>query len=619
MCGISGVVGFSGFDPISARKRVAGALARMGHRGPDGVGMRDAAGAVFGAARLVVRGPRGGLQPLVGPGGWLVACNGEIDNHRALRRDLEAKEHEIEGESDVDVLPFLFAEFGRAAVEMIDGPFALAAWNPATRRLILARDRAGEKPLFFHQGEHRVWFASELAAIASDPALELEVDRGAISAFLQRGFFTSPATPVVGVSKVAPGEVVEFGESSLLRARVANWIPRATSGAPPTVESFARAFHAAVRSQAEVDVPYGVFLSGGLDSSLVAASAVRSASAPPRTAFCVRFHESSYDEGERARHVARALGLPLEEVWLGSSELRAIVEDLVVTAGEPLADPAWAPTAALSRLARSSVGMVMCGEGADEVLGGYPTYLGIGLARGFSRLPRPMRIALVATALRMPDSEKKVTLPFLVKRFVRYVDLDPVARHRAWTGFADEAALSSLGLEAPVEPTISGDRLGELSRIQKLDYDGLLSECLMTKSDRAAMRYGLELRCPFLDRHVLELAAEIPESERVRGFETKIFLKKLARTLLPESVVAARKRGLSVPISAWLRTELSDWAGDRLSDSCLHDAGIEPARALALLEAHRRRQADLGRPIWALAVLATWLRWFRERRSTDSG
>jgi asparagine synthase (glutamine-hydrolysing) len=510
----------------------------------------------------------------------------------------------------------MYRELGDQFVERLVGAFALAVWDARAHRLLLARDRAGERPLFYHlsgEGDERtVRFATEIAALTRDGTAALTRDSEAIFHYLRYGCFAAPLTPFREIRKVAPAQVVSFDPKTVETRRYWRWSAPESEKRAPSVEAFDQTFRQAVLRQSEIDVEYGVFLSGGIDSSLVAAVArsVRSGFRP--RAYTLRFEDPSYDEGNFAGEVAGLLGCEQVTVWVKPESLPSEIAGLVRMVGEPLADPAWVPTALLSRRAAQDVKLALCGEGADELFGGYPTYLGAQWADRFNRLPPLLRSALRSVINRWPPSDKKVTLSFLLKRFVAAAEQEGMARHRLWTSNLPPALLRRLGLPdaAPDPETDSAGLL--LDRVQRCDLETSLAEGLLTKADRASMGSALELRAPFLDRAVMEFAATLPVDERVRGITTKVFLKRYAHRYLPGKIVERKKRGLSVPLSRWLRGPLRDWAGSRLLDDRLARAGVDPNGVRALLDEHTRRQADHARALWTLITLDEWLRWCEE-------
>ena len=608
MCGICGIVGFGEVPEVhQIRARVDAMLDALRHRGPNATGARGADDAVLGATRLAVRGIAAPDQPSVdAPTGVIVVCNGEIDNHKELRRWLEGRGRSVPAGSDVEVLPGLYLELGDAFVERLAGAFALAVWDPRSRRLLLARDRAGERPLFFAALPGQFRFASEVAALRESGGVSPQFSGEGIRGYLQFGNFAAPRSPFAHIEKVAPGERLVRDASGLQRSRYWRWSVTRCAKRVPSLEDFDSVFREAVRRQSDMETQFAVFLSGGLDSSLVAAVARSLRPELPLRAYTVRFDVESFDEGDVAATVAQRLGLEQRSVWVRPEDLQSELPALVRRVGEPLADPAWLPAALLAREAARDFRMTLVGEGADELFGGYPTYLGALLAQRFNRLPGAFRTLLRRAVNALPASEGKVTVSYLLKRFVRDAGVEGMARHQLWNSQISPELLERLGVAPaplPGEPPPEGDLM---DRVQQWDLEVPLAEGLLTKADRASMSSAMELRAPFLDVAVLEFAASLPVRERVRGFTTKVFLKRYAARYLPGNIIHRRKRGLSVPLGRWLRGPMRDWAAASLEGRHLEPLGLRPAGARAIFQEHLDRKADHARALWTLIVLSHW-------------
>ncbi len=612
MCGVCGVVSFDGRgdDGPRAGREVEVMLQALAHRGPDDVGSKPSGAAMLGATRLAIRGLAAGQQPLEdAASGVLAVCNGEIDNHRELRAWLEARGRRTPLETDIAVIPGLYAELGDAFVERLVGAFAIAVWDPRAGRLLLARDRAGERPLFFTADAQSARFATEIAALAAVPELRLTPDPAALRAFLRFGYFESPTSPFAEVRKVGPAEVVVLDREGVRRRRYWRWSLGAEPTRPPDSDRFDAVFCEAVRRQSEVDVPYGAFLSGGIDSSLVAAVARRVRPEYPLRAFTLRFQEHSYDEGAFAQRMAARLGIACDAVWVTPVVFPQVLAELIAHSGEPLADPAWVPTALLARRAAEDVKVALVGEGGDELFGGYPTYLGALLAERYAALPARVKATCRRLAEVWPPSDKKVSISFLLKKFVAAAGGDGMARHLEWTSNIGPGLLARLGIKERAASAWDAGGMTLLDTVQRHDLETSLAEGLLTKADRASMHSALELRAPFLDEDVLAFAASLPSGDRVRGLTTKVFLKRYAGRYLPRDIVHRRKRGLSVPLSRWLRETLYEWAEARVGSDRLSTVGIDRAAALRLLAEHRGKRADHARALWTLIVLSEWLEW----------
>jgi asparagine synthase (glutamine-hydrolysing) len=612
MCGICGNVAFSSLtSPEAAYLRVSAMLRSLSHRGPDATGQVAMGFAVFGATRLAIRGlndqPN---QPITdAESGVITVCNGEIDNHRELRGWLAERGRPVQQETDVAVIPGLYLELGEAFARRLVGAFAIAVWDSRNRRLTLVRDRAGERPLFYARNQNEIIFATEIAALVGYGRLPVNVDHEALRKYLQFGIFPAPDTPFVEIRKVVPGEVIQFDVGGMRREPYWRWQITETVKERPSIDAFDRTFRTAVARQTDVDVNFGVFLSGGIDSSLVSAVVRSLHPKRPLKAYALRFEEKSFDEGRFAMAVAKRLKMELVTVQVKPADVRDGLKSLISLVGEPLADPAWIPTALLAHRAAQDDKIVLVGEGADELFGGYPAYIGAVVAERFARLPGWLKSAIRRVVDVLPLSEKKVTISFLLKRFVEGTGWTGMTRHRLWASNITPTLLRQLGV-APIDLESHDAADGDLlNRAQRWDLETLLAEGLLTKADRASMSSALELRAPFLDEGVMEFAKSLRIEDRVQGFKTKVFLKRYARRYLPNNIVSRRKRGLSVPISSWLRGPLKEWAIATLEKGRLEQVGIHTSAAIELFSEHWQRKADHARAIWTLLVLGEWLDW----------
>ncbi len=620
MCGICGIVSISGErQPESVRLRVNAMLQALSHRGPDDVGLHASDSAVLGATRLAIRGGDDGKQPLVDEASGVIAvCNGEIDNHKELRKWLAERGRPVKQATDVAVIPGMYLELGAAFAEKMIGAFAIAVWDPRDRRLTLIRDRAGERPLFFTQTTDNVIFATEIAGMVSEGKLPVTFDKPALQRYLQFGLFASPSSPFASIQKVPPGGIVQIDATGIRHSSYWRWKNVETAKQKPSLDEFDKIFRAAVRRQSDVDVDFGLFLSGGLDSSLV--SAVTRSLYPERVlkAYTLRFKVESFDEGDFAETVATSLKLEPVQVWVQPEDLPKALSLLIKTGGEPLADPAWLPAALLARRAAEDVPMALVGEGADELFGGYPTYIGAGVAERFANLPAWLRNAIRRVVESLPVSDKKMTISFLLKRFVQGADLGGMTRHELWMSNITPPILQRLGIPLPASRADDAGAGLLLDRVQRWDLESFLAEGLLTKADRASMSSALELRAPFLDESVMAFAASLPVADRVQNFSTKIFLKEYALRYLPKSIVHRRKRGLSVPIGRWLRGPLRDWATKALGNQRLEQIGVRTPAAMELLSEHCENRADHARALWTLIVLSEWLDWVAKETCSAS-
>jgi asparagine synthase (glutamine-hydrolysing) len=610
MCGIGGLLmNQRESSPGEIARQVQAMLFAMRHRGPDGQAEYADGHLGMGANRLAIRGIDQVQPPLfVHESGVVVACNGEIDNHRTLRAELAEQGHAITSSSDVAVIAPLYLEKGLGFLEHLDGVFALALWDPAEQRLILARDRTGERHLYYATSAQGFWFASELAALQLAAPADATMDRQSLAYFLRSGYCPSPRTPFAQQFKVCPGEMIVRERSKTRYMRY--WAPPIGRKpvAPPSTAAFDTIFRNAIARQTDVDVDYGVLLSGGLDSSLITAVARQVRPERQLKAYCVRFEESSFDEGSNAQTVARLHDCPLTTVTLGAHQVPQMLRQLIHTTGEPLADPAWLPLFHVTERAAFDVKMLLGGEGADELFGGYPTYLGALWSPRYDRLPAPLRNGVRRLVNALPVSDAKVAVSFLLKKFIAGQAHQGLMRHLFWNANLSPEWIQRLGMDWPAEQAEHREQ-SLLDLVQAYDFGHSLPDALMAKADRGGMCHGLELRAPFLDRAVIEYASTLPPDARIQRLRTKAFLKDYARRYLPPEIVERRKRGLSVPLGQWLRGPLRDWASEKLAGEALRDAGIRTDAALALMEQHQQRQGDHARGLWNLIVLSEWLEW----------
>jgi asparagine synthase (glutamine-hydrolysing) len=603
MCGIYGMVGFDA--ALHRPDRLADMGAQLRHRGPDDSGRRVEARAAFGVERLRITDLRAeAAQPFSDPSGhvWL-SGNGAIYNTAALRQRYAA--YPYRSRSDIEPLVPLYLDRGIAAFAEIDGMFAVAIWDGRTGSLLLARDRAGEKPLFWRRVGTEIWFASEIQAVLREDDRP-PLDRSALADYVRLGYPREPRTMLEGVTKVPAGTAVVFAGPQPSSHRY--WRPEAIEtadiDAAPAASELERVLIAAVERQIVADVPVGVFTSGGVDSALLAVLARRRL-ARLRT-FTVGFRDRSYDERGDASQLAGALGCEHFEIGLGDDELREAFDVVSSGIAEPIADPAILPTYLLARVARAHVGVVLSGEGADELFGGYPTYLGHQVVRPYRMIPAPVRRLVRAGVGRLPASHAKITLEFLLRRFVTHADEDLLERHVSWfgTGLPGGVLAAPHGAPQPLDRAGSAD---PLRQVMLFDFRTYLPDNLLAKNDRATMLVGLESRAPFLDRDVVSFALGLPTHFRVRGLRTKWLLKRVADRYLPAGTVGRRKRGLSVPIASWLNGGLRGETDRLLDRGRLQAGGVFDAEQVArLLDEHRAGRANHARGLWPLVVFERW-------------
>jgi asparagine synthase (glutamine-hydrolysing) len=592
---------------------VAAMGAALAHRGPDGDGTRTIGDATLGCRRLAIIDVAGGAQPLANETGDVVAvCNGEIYNHATLRERLVARGHRFRTRSDAEVLPHLYEEHGADLVHELEGMFGFAIWDAGTRRLVLACDRMGEKPLYHAASGGRVYFASEPKALLRAGAAARDPDWPALAAYLCQGYVPWPASAFSGIAKLPPGGRLVHDTAGIRLDRywqAANWCgaPALDLGPEEAAEQVRTELARSVEVALMSDVPLGVFLSGGLDSTAIAALA--RPHVDRLATFSIGFDVRGFDELGYAGLAARTLGTRHRTLTVTPGLFLDGVQTLGQRLDEPLADPALVPTFLLSQMAREDVKVVLVGEGGDELFAGYPTYLGAGLASRYRRLPPALRTALSAATRSLGASAGNTTLRYLARRFVEEATASPAVRHRAWTGCMSPARLAEIvapgsPLVIPPEPTAFEART-EVDGLLALDLEGYLPDDLLVKLDRAGMAASLEARAPFMNHHLVELACRLPVMLKLRGLETKRVLRRALAGIVPRSIARRTKRGLTVPLAAWLAGPLHRFAADTLGR--LDHRLVRESAVRQLLGDHVARRRDNRRELWSLIMLQLWL------------
>jgi asparagine synthase (glutamine-hydrolysing) len=587
-------------------------LDRMGdtlrHRGPDDCGAFRSSHAAVGVQRLAIvdRRPQA-RQPFVAPDETAVlACNGEIYNAPAVRARFPR--YPFRSRCDVEALVPLLLEEGAAGLDGAEGMFGLALWRPTDRHLVLARDRAGEKPLFYTEVDGEVWFASEIQALLVHPDNPPAVDGLGLAQYLSLGYTLEPQSIFRGIHKVPAGASLTFRGGPAPCSRPIACPEISLPGSPAASRTRLRSLlQNAVAKQMRADVPVGVFTSGGMDSAIVTSIAARTASRPVHT-FTAAFVDAHHDESAHARRLARELGTRHIDSRIGEADLETAFDALMKGMAEPLADPALLPTYLLAQTAREHVGVVLSGEGADELFGGYPTYLGHRAAAWYGTLPIPIRRTAEAAAARLARSHRPVAPSFLAQRFTAHAAEPWLQRHLAWFGTGLARYLPAAAQRAVISGLPATRDDDPVAAAMALDYGTYLREGLLVKLDRAPMLSSLETRAPFLDPNVTAFAQGMAPNQTVRGLQTKVLLKEAAAGLVPAWVLRRRKRGLSVPIAAWLNGGFRAEADRLLHPEKLLCTGV--LRGLPIdqfLKEHRAGLANHARLLWPVVVLQAWL------------
>ena len=614
MCGIAGFLAPAG--QRADRRLIERMVATLRHRGPDSVGYHVEGRVALGVARLRVVDLATGDQPQANEDGSVqVVLNGEIYNHAALREALRGAGHRFVSRSDTEVVAHAWEEHGPRGVTLFDGMFAVAVWDDRTERLWLARDRMGEKPLYYAEGAGGIVFASELRAVLAHPSVARSLDPCGLSRYLAYDFVPDPHSLVRGVRKLGPGEALSRrdGETVVSRYWDIPFRPEPAVDERRWEHEIRARLDESVRRRLAADVPVGCFLSGGLDSSAVTATAARQR-AGIRT-FSVGYAEGRHDERRFARLVAERYATRHEELVISGDDARGLVPDVGALMDEPLADMSFIPLHLLARAARASVTVALTGDGGDELFAGYPTMAADWWHRGFGRLPRAARVGLVRAARRLPDRLDGL------REFLLAVDYAPDARNQALLGGL--APPRAAGLLSPATRAALGDFDAyrdidvALAPCPSLDVrDRLIYRYCklylagqnLANADRASMAVGLELRAPLLDHALVELVGQIPARLKFRGFRgLKRLLRHALADRLPPEIATRGKQGFGVPLGAWLRGSLAPVLSELLAEPRLRAAGVlDPAAVGRLVAEHRSGVRDHARILWALLVFESW-------------
>ncbi len=599
--------------------------AAIAHRGPD-EGSVDVFGpCALGSRRLRVIDLETGSQPVESEDGEIVAVfNGELYNFPALREELAAQGHRVRGTGDTPVLPHLYEEHGPHFVERIHGMFALALWDGPRRRLVLARDRLGKKPLLWTLlPDGSLAFASELKALLRLPQLRREVDLRALDAYLSLQYVPGPETALHGVQRLPPGHVLVFESGTVTVEPYWRLEPqRLELSEGEWVERVRVAVVEAVRKRLIADVPLGALLSGGIDSSIVVAAMAQLSTEPVRT-FSVGFPEARYDERAYARQVAERYGTRHEEL-LVEPDAAELLPRIAQSYDEPFGDSSALPTYLVCELARRHVTVALTGDGGDEAFGGYERYRAHGYAAALGRLPALPRAG--ARLLRtLPAARREPRSPlFRAARFLEAAGAPPAKRYGGLMEVFPAALRAGLWTDTALaeirEPRSAAELLGPppapgITGLQLLDAGTYLPGDLLFKADIASMSVSLELRSPLLDHEVVELALGLPDSLKAKGARGKLALRRAFAADLPPEVLARGKKGFGVPVSRWFREELRDLAGDTLLGPRARGRGLfRPEAVESLLADHAAGRADHGHRLWSLLMLELWLELHVEAR-----
>ncbi len=614
MCGIAG---FTHLNRDPDPDRIWEITRPLIHRGPDQQGVWESPDVSLGAVRLKILDLEQGDQPMAScQGDTVVVFNGELYNHMELRRDLERAGHRFQSRCDTETALHAFLEWDTDAFRRFRGMFAAAFWVQSKRRLVLVRDHVGIKPLYFARLRENIYFGSELKAILHHPEIGRCIDLAGLTDYLSLNYVPGPRTLVEGIEKLPPGTWLEWRAGRVKTE--AYWRlelhPDPAMDLPSAKQELDSLLRSAVREQLVADVPLGIWSSGGLDSSTVLHYASESASGRLKT-FSVSFQGRSFDESRYFRRVADAYGTDHYEFDLNpDADLAPVIEEIPYYSDEPSADAGALPVWFLSKMCRRHVTVALSGDGADELFGGYKTYLADRYSQHLRRLPQGVLRFGERTARMLPVSDEKIGWDYKVTRLLQGSLLDPVEAHFFWNGTFSRGQQADLRTCWSLRAQRNAlERLGRpasgLSRFLWMDQLCYLPDDILTKVDRMSMGHSLEVRPPFLDHRIVEFAARLPENFKIRGGRLKFVLRELMKDRLPTAVIKRGKEGFDIPTHHWFRTVLRPLLLDTLNESSVKRSGILSWPAVeAVIRAHLERRANLGYHLWGLVVLFLWMK-----------
>jgi asparagine synthase (glutamine-hydrolysing) len=625
MCGIAGWANLN--EKINSQNHSEAVLhqmcERMKHRGPDSEGLWLDETVALGMRRLSIIDLHTGEQPVYSEDKQVVVVmNGELYNFREIRKDLEKRGHKFETQTDTEILPHLYEEYGEAMLEHINGMFAFALWDKRKEKLLLARDRFGEKPLYYGVFDGKLIFASEPKVLLENPHVEAEINTAALRQYLSFDYVPAPASIYKNVYKLPAAHLLILEKGEIITRRYWNLSFHKNGNTPTVKEASARLRELladSVRMRLISDVPLGILLSGGVDSSAVAAFATRFSTEKVKT-FSIGFEEDSFDESKFARQVAEHLGTEHYEDKLSVEKAADLISEIGTWLDEPLSDGSLIPTFLLARFVKKYVTVALGGDGGDEIFAGYPMYFGHKMARVYDSIPRFLRSGIIEPIVNnLPVSTKNLSFDYKAKRFVAASKYDVVTRHHSWFGSFSIDGQYDLLTKDVLENT-SGDiykgaknllkttdATNEIEQMQFLDMNFYMAEDILTKVDRASMAVSLEVRAPFLDPRVAEFAASLPLEYKLKGNKGKYILKKAVEDLLPRNILQRPKKGFGIPIAEWLKGRLNPLLHDLLAPDKLKKQDLFNANFVQkLIKEHEAGAVSHHKQLWTLLVFQLW-------------
>tara|TARA_Y100000031_G_scaffold157149_1_gene216775 strand:+ start:5170 stop:7032 length:1863 start_codon:yes stop_codon:yes gene_type:complete len=614
MCGITGYVGFGNKEILEKMNK---ALIR---RGPDDQGffVEDKIGLAH--RRLSIIDLKTGDQPMANEDGtiWLI-FNGEIYNFVGLREDLKKKGHQFKTESDTEVIVHLYEEKGEDFLKELNGMFALALWDKRKKKLILGRDRLGQKPLYYSLVNDNLIFGSELKALFEYPLIKKEIDFNSLNKYLIYEYVPSPQTIIKDVRKLEPGHILIYQDRQVKKYPYWQIKFNQLEKSQDHFAKFESLLEDAVKKRLIADVPLGVLLSGGIDSSTISYFAQKNSSKKIKT-FSIGFTDKSFDESTYAHQVAKFLKTEHYYKDCTPNDLLDLVNDIAEINAEPLADASIIPTYLLSKFTRQKVTVALGGDGGDELLAGYPTFQALKFAKLFRVLPRIVRKTIQKTASYWPVSFDNISLDFKIKRLLSGYDYSPEIQNQIWLGSFTPLQNQKLFLPDIANQIDFNQSFSELNQFtQEVKDESLenrliylylkqyLTDDILVKADRASMFASLEVRAPFLDYRLVEFVNSLPYHLKLKGWTTKYILKQVMKGKLPDNIINRPKKGFGIPVAKWIRKELKGLALELLEESKIKKQGIFNYPYIKqLLNEHFSGHRDNRKLIWTLMIFQMW-------------
>jgi asparagine synthase (glutamine-hydrolysing) len=624
MCGISGIYRFDGGNAdYTLLKQMTDAVI---HRGPDDEGQYIDKNVGLGNRRLsIIDLSSRGKQPISNENGTVwTTYNGEIFNYRDLKEKLSSKGHEFQTDTDTEVIVHLYEEHGINCVQYLNGMFAFAIWDSNKKVLFLARDRLGIKPLFYYHNQEKLLFGSEIKCILSDPTVNREVNLEALHHFLSLNYTPAPLTMFKGILQLLPGQYMKVTEDGINFSDY--WDLSFTESQKKPLQYYEdtlnKILEKSIGRMLVSDVPFGVFLSGGLDSSTVTYYMSRILKEPVKT-FSIGFEEESYSELDKARVVADHCGTEHHEQVIGPDHLDKLLPELVWHAEEPLADASMVPMYYVSELASRHVKMVLCGDGGDEIFAGYETYPAYYAVKTYQKIPKYLRDKIISPLVsNLPVSDKKISFDYKAKRFVKGAEYNHEKAHFYWRIIFDENDKQEMYTDALQTQTAGFDTYEQtygqyfkktnaknpIDQMLYADTRFYLPNDMLVKVDRMSMAHSLEVRVPLLDHQLVEYMATVPASLKLKNYNNKKYLLKcIVRNKLPKKIIHQKKQGFNLPVGLWINTYLKDYVNQVLSDEKIIEMGYFRSDFIdKLLSEHFSSRKDNGYQIWGLMTLSLW-------------